>query len=254
MNHTPKIFRLVFSLFLIAVTGASPVDATEYKKEITLGSEDAWAPYSNPDGTGMANDIITAAYKAVGIKVNYVVKPYNRLLKETEDGKILGAFNIPDDAVRVAQFLFHKIKLYDAVSYYYYNVDAPLKEHTKEDFKDGEVTIGLIPDYGYGREFAAIREAEKFTAAYTRSDEQNINKLLKKRIDTALVFDKTAHILFKEMNLYGKIEKGFENERAAIFVGFSKALPESQYYADLLDEGLKIIQENGQYDKIMRSY
>ncbi len=78
------------SLFYISALSSEEI----MKKEITLGAEDAWIPYANPNGTGMANEIISAAYLAVGIKVRYLVRPYNRLLKETKEGKVLGAFNV----------------------------------------------------------------------------------------------------------------------------------------------------------------
>lgn len=257
-----KLFQTLFSKMIaslalgvvISLSIIHPTAAIEHKTEIILGAENGWIPYSNSDGTGMSNDIIKAAYAAVGIKVTYNVKPLNRLLKETKEGKILGAFNIGQDTHRATQYLFHKTKLYDAVCSYYHNADVPLKEHSKEDLKNGEVTLGLVAGYGYGSIFSAMKKAKKFTVQNTHSEEQNLQKLVKHRIDATVLYDKTASILLEEMGLKGKIEKAFENEHIGMFVGFSKVLPESQHYADLLDEGLKIIQENGQYDKIISAY
>ncbi len=82
-------------LLLACVLGFSSVGFAE---TITLGAENDWAPYANPDGTGMANEIVSAAYKAVDIDVVFKVGPYNRLLKEVREGAIPGAFDVPKES------------------------------------------------------------------------------------------------------------------------------------------------------------
>lgn len=75
------MIRLVLIiLFLFSTVSAS------FAKTIILGAENDWVPYSNHDGSGMANEIVLAAYKAVGIDVKLQVAPYNRLLKMVKSG------------------------------------------------------------------------------------------------------------------------------------------------------------------------
>ena len=244
----------MLSAFIVAVNLLITPASYAATEEIVLGAEDGWVPYSNPDGTGMANEIIEAAYDAVSIKVTYVVKPYNRLLKEAEAGRILGAFNVPKDVLRIGQFIFHEEPLYDAVSAYYQNIEAPIGVSKKEDMTDGKTIVGAVVDYGYGDYFPAIVKEGKVIADFTQSDEQNLNKLVAKRIDAALFYDKTANLLFKQMSFDGKVELAFRNEGVGIYVGFSKARKDSQHYADKLDEGLRMIKANGTYQKIVDSY
>ncbi len=47
---------------------------------IKIAAEDDWIPYARADGTGLANEIIKAAFEAVGINVEYKVVPYARAL------------------------------------------------------------------------------------------------------------------------------------------------------------------------------
>ena len=83
----------LFLIILFLLSSAS----VSFAETIILGAENDWVPYSNHDGTGMANEIVLAAYKAVGIDVKFQVGPYNRLLKMVRNGEILGAFNVPQE-------------------------------------------------------------------------------------------------------------------------------------------------------------
>ncbi|EFK06534.1 conserved hypothetical protein [delta proteobacterium NaphS2] len=231
---------LVLALFL---GSASP----GFAETITLGAENDWAPYANPDGTGMANDIVSAACKAVGIDVVFNVGPYNRLLKEVREGAILGAFNVPKESANEKDYIFGSTPLFVAHSAYYQNKDHPLSAGKKEDLVNGE-KIGIVFDYGYGDFFA---ENDRIVKIPVRSDLLNLRKLARGRIDATILYDKTADKLLAENGLNGKILKAFDSESLDIFVAFSKTFPKAEYYAKKLDEGLAIIKSNGTYARIM---
>ena len=198
----------------------------------------------------MSNEIVRAAYKAVGIDVVFQVGPYNRLLKDVREGDILGAFNVPKEHANEAIYIFGKTPLFTALSAYYYNRDRPLKAKRKEELVNGE-KVGIVFDYGYGDFFSNNDGIEKIEV---RSDLLNLRKLAKGRIDATILYDKTAKKLIKENGLTDKIEKAFDSESADIYVAFSKVFPKAQYYADKLDEGLAIIKANGTYQKILEAY
>jgi polar amino acid transport system substrate-binding protein len=235
---------VLIMLFLLG--GAS----VSYAETITLGAENDWVPYANQDGTGMSNEIVRAAYKAVGVDVSFQVGPYNRLLKSVREGALLGAFNVPKESSVDGLYVFGKIPLFTALSAYYHNRDQPLAATRKEDLINGE-KVGVVFDYGYGDFFSSNH---RITKIEVRSDLLNLRKLAKGRIDATILYDKTAKKLIEENGLTDKIEKAFDSERADIYVAFSKALPKAQYYADKLDEGLAIIKANGTYQKILEAY
>ena len=236
-------------LFFIILFFFSSVPVS-FAETIILGSENDWAPYSNHDGTGMANEIVLAAYKAVGIDVKFQVGPYNRLLKMVRNGEILGAFNVPWERSNEKEYIFGRTSLFTVLSAYYYNVEEPLSATRKEELVNGE-KVGVVFDYGYGEFFS---NNERVTKIKVRSDLLNLRKLVKGRIDTTILYDKTAQKLIKENGLTGKILKAFDSETAEIYVAFSKLFPKAQYYADKLDQGLAIIKANGTYKKIMGNY
>jgi len=236
-------------LFFIILFLLSSVPVS-FAETIILGAENDWVPYSDQDGTGMANEIVLAAYKAVGIDVKLQVGPYNRLLKMVKNGEILGAFNVPKDRSNEKEYIFGKIPLFAALSAYYYNVEEPLSATRKEELVNGE-KVGVVFDYGYGEFFS---NNDRVTKIKVRSDLLNLRKLAKGRIDATILYDKTAQKLIKENGLTGKILKAFDRETAEIYVAFSKVFRRAEYYADKLNEGLAIIKTNGTYKKILDAY
>ncbi len=224
-----------------------PIGAAE---TITLGAENDWIPYANADGTGMSNEIVRAAYQAVGIEVKFQIGPYNRLLKSVRNGDLLGVFNVPKQRSIEDMYLFGRTPLFTALSAYYQNPERPLKATRKEELVHGE-TVGVVFDYGYGDFFS---NNDKIKKVEVRSDLLNLRKLAKGRIDATILYDKTARKLIQEDGLTGKVEKAFDSETADIYLAFSKKFPKAAHYAEKLDEGLTIIKADGTYQKILEGY
>ncbi|MCF8143173.1 MAG: transporter substrate-binding domain-containing protein [Deltaproteobacteria bacterium] len=236
-----------WGLIILCLLGGAAASSAE---TITLGAENDWVPYANQDGTGMSNEIVRAAYKAVGIAVVFQVGPYNRLLQDVRDGAILGAFNVPRERSNEDLYLFGKTPLFTALSAYYHNRDNPLSATRKEELVNGE-TVGVVFDYGYGDFFT---NNDRIAKVEVRSDLLNLRKLAKGRLDATILYDKTARKLIEDNGLGDKIVKAFDSESADIYVAFSKVFPRARYYADKLDEGLAIIKGNGEYQKILEAY
>ena len=159
-----------------------------FAETITLGAENDWSPYANPDGTGMANEIVAAAYKFVGVEVSFKVGPYNRLLKEVKDGAILGVFNVPRESAIEKIYIFGNTPLFIAHSAYYHNTGNPLSAGKKEDLVHGE-KIGVVFDYGYGDFFS---KNDRIVKIPVRSDLLNLRKLARGRLDATILYEKTA--------------------------------------------------------------
>jgi len=71
LGHLWRVTTLLLSLSLSSAITA---------ETIKIAAEDDWIPYARADGTGLANEIIKAAFQAVGVKVEYRVVPYARAL------------------------------------------------------------------------------------------------------------------------------------------------------------------------------
>lgn len=226
------------------------INLFDSEKKLIIGAEDDWIPYSRSDGTGMSNDIVRAAYEEVGIKISFKIRPFKRLLSEVEAGNLLAGFNVGDNSRDRKLYLFGKKKLFSTGSYYYQNSSNPLKVSSSGELKNRE-KIGVVIGYTYGEEFLQNKKIEKIPV---KSETQNLKKLSLNRIDGTIIYEKAANIHLKKLGLIGKVEKAFPNEKVDIYVVFSRKIPESQYYADKLDEGLEILEQKGLLKKIIDSY
>ena len=248
-SEREEVMKLIIGFFLGLCLFVSP----SYGDTIILGAEDDWIPYAKADGTGLANDIIREAYRSMGIDVQFEVMPYSRILKLVEWGNLLGGFNVPLDEESKKKYILGKTPLYDAVSAYYQNKERPLKAKNRDQLVNKE-KVGVVLGYGYGDHFLEAVDQGKIIRENSRSETNNLKKLAANRIDTTIIYDKTASLLIRKLGLKDKIEMAFPNETTPIFLAFSRKYEKAQYYADKLDEGLARIKKDGTYKRIMDSY
>src|SRR4029077_8978886 len=81
--------RLFPALFLSWTACATVVSAP-----LVIAAEDDAAPWSQRDGTGFANDVVRAAFKAVGVEVDFSVVPYARGKDMALKGKVAACFSM----------------------------------------------------------------------------------------------------------------------------------------------------------------
>ena len=111
--------------------------------------------------------------------------------------------------------------------------------------------IGLINGYEYGNVYEENRS--RFQEFRVNTQAQIISMLRLKRIDAAIMFDEVAKYTLAQNKLAPDVlSKGFMNHQSDIYVAFSRKRAHAEEYAQLLDEGLAIIKNNGDYERIFR--
>ena len=229
-------------LLLFAMTSAAHA--------LTLAVEDAWEPYANPDGTGMSVDIVRSAFKSVGIEVTFEVIPYARLLQEVQAGKYVGGFNVAREPSREDAFLWGREMLFLARAHYYHCRQRLLEASSAIGLKSGE-KVGVILGYEYGELF---HENNRISKVWGKRHDQILRMLQAGRVDTVILFEKTANLFLDEMNLQEEVFAAFPSEPSRIYVAFSRQHPEARHYLEKLDEGLARIRANGEYQAILEKY
>ena len=241
------MLKIIISIFLL-ISSSTWAD----NKKIIIAAEDAWAPFANPDGTGMAHEVIIAAFATQNIDVEFHVFPYARVLHYLDSGAYVAGFNVPIDKLTEQKYLLGSTPLYEAYSGYYHNTNKPLAITTREDFT-GE-SVGVVRGFGYGQHHIDLIADKYIYAVPTSSDEANIKRLILGRLDSALIFLKVANLLKRQHKLPDEIELAFINEGTDIYLAFSKSHPQSKHYQAIFENGLFTIITNGERERILSSY
>lgn len=241
-----KVFIfLIYGLFAVNLWAAD---------KITLLGEDAWYPYSgNKDGQlkGFAVDVLRAAYQAVNVEVVFVGVPYARCMANVKAGEALGCFNTARIAPFAENFLFHQQALYKVTLGIYARTEPSLPEVYVRDLVGRRV--GVTHGTPYGSE---IDENPKIIREVAPHDLSSLRKLLLFRSDYSLIATRVVdHILAAYPHDFaGKIQQVGVVNQENLYVSFSVKRPESQRFANLLDQGLLIIRANGIYAQLEKNW
>jgi len=235
---------------LCSITFGSQVCADD--KTIVLAHETSWPPHYGKDleGGGYTVEIVREALKRVGYTLETVWLPWKRAQMEAARGDYdgLGASYYTEeraikfaysDPVATTEIVFFK-RAEDTIAY-----------SKLEDLKPYKIGTGF--GYGYPEKFvkADLQKVEAYEA------KTNITRLLNQRID--LIIESRQTILFYLKQEYpDKVNSlevlGDPLETMSLYVPFSKSRPNYQQKVDDFNRGLKMIQEDGTYKKIMRKH
>ena len=247
------MLKFVCKCTLIIVLTCNLYAKFAHAETVIIAAENDWIPYAKHDGTGLANEIVIAAFKSVDIDVKYEIFPYARVLLNIEAGTHIAGFNVPLDEQSNRKYILGKEKLFDAVSAYYANRTLPLLAKNRTELTPG-ITIGVVRGYGYGDHYLEMVNKGIIKEAISDSETSNLKKLANGRINGTIIYNKTANILINKLGLDSVIEFAFINETTPIHLAFSRAHPKGLYYSDKFDEGMRRIKSNGIYQAIYDSY
>ena len=238
-------FLKVAALLFFGVIFAGSVCFAETVKII---AEDDWYPYSAKSEAGphgIAVDIVRAAFKAEGIDVAFDVMNYDRGMELVKSGEAIGCFDAPRTREIEEAYLWHEKALFPAESAFYAVSDYQGTINSLRDVAGKKV--GFTQGYGYGN---AVDLDGGMIKEYSLNDQTLIRKLIAKRLDFIVLFDKVADYLIPQQNVVGKIKPVGRSDAIDIYVAFSKKHPEGKKYRDIFSHGFRKIEEDGTTQKI----
>ncbi|MYM62990.1 transporter substrate-binding domain-containing protein [Pseudomaricurvus sp. HS19] len=243
------VIRTLATLAALALW-ATPAFAD--KQPLTLGIEDSWPPYANSKGQGISRNLVEAAMEAVEHPVEFVVKPYARVLRDVESGLLDGGFNVTRQASTEARFLFGQEPLLKASASYYFAPGKALPVESPAQIPAG-TRIALILDYEYGNDYE--QERLRLLEYRVASQRQIIKMLLAGRVDMAIMFDEVLECTLTQMELPADaLKRGAVNHVSDIYVAFRRDDEQSQAHAEMLDEGLQRIHRQGRYTQLAEQH
>ena len=243
---------IFFAIYLLAVQNANSEQGIS-----VVGDE--WPPYNavpNSTTEGYFIDILREIFESKGIEVNYIVKPWNRAVRDVASGQdtaLLGPFKS-----EAPGFVFPKQEV--GISSLVFFTTSSSSWNFRGVSSLENIVIGVINGYDYRPWLMQhIQNSPNFVTKLSGENaiERNLKMLILGRIDAIpsnyASFMYRAKLLGveKDVRFAGK---DYNGEAKKLFIAFSPKLEESNYLAATFDAGMIRLRSTGRLDEILNQY
>jgi polar amino acid transport system substrate-binding protein len=239
---------LLFLAVCLFISGG-PVHAERVK--LVAGE---WAPYVSedlPDG-GFAAEVIIYAFLAAGIETDLEFTPWQQCEELVRAGKVFGAFphKRTPERLRFARFS-EPIAMSKGVFFYMKENISDLQFSALEDL--AKYTIGGARGHFYESEF----KRAGLTVEYASEAAISFKKLYIGLVDLVPENELVGWGLLQkfypdELYKFGASRKSYNESSLHLMV--SKQYPDSRNLLNRFNEGLKVIQDKGIYQRLLKKY
>ena len=238
---------LAIALLFSVTPAARAADPT-----IEIYVENAADPFSRPDGTGYANDVVRAAFEAVGVRIKFKVVPYARCKYKVLSAEAAACVSMSWDPSFEGRIKFADTPLITVTPVYYENRARPLTARSEAELGKG-VVVGTIRGYEYPK---TVMEAKARGMVFheNTSEQANLQKLALGRLDAVMVMSNpltgVGHWA-KEADVESHVRVAFTSASSehgffAVSIAHRDGLPALAQY----NEGIRIITANGRLEQI----
>ena len=225
-----------------------------FAADLIIMAEDAAPPFSRADGTGFANDLVRAAFRAVGVDVALDVVPYARCKKDVEDGKVSACFGMSwyQGVEKSVVFSDQPIFLVHA--------DVFLARGTAgisraEDLTTGKI-IGIVNEYEYPDAVYNLRRNGAVLQP-GKDDITNLRLLARGRLDAVVVMTNDLVPQLQKAIQAGVVQQvtyAFRLGEEQAYLGFSRKHPQGEAARRSFNEGYKRILADGTIETLRRKW
>jgi len=207
------------------------------------------------EGNGIEPTIVTAAFKKVNVDAEYIFFPPARSYQAAEEGVYDGTIGWVWSEEREKSFYYSE-PIFEAPLLLFHLKAFRFDWETIDDLRG--VPIGITAKNYYGPEFHQAMDAGLLTVDEASKDVLQFDKLLRHLIKVYPMNYYTGYYLIREK---------FIPEHSALFthhsrplktsvyhVLFSKAVKENEAMMKRFNQGLRQLQESGEYDRIISEY
>lgn len=242
---------LLFSMLVFQNSYAANTPPTS----IEIAVEDAASPWSNKDGTGFANEVVIAAYKAVDTNVTLSVVPYARCKHEVIEGHSPACFSMSWEPPLKDKVLFSEKPLFTCYADFYYNIKKVILAKKESEFRKGTV-IGLVNGYEYPPGVTSL--ANKGIILETGvSEEANLQKLALGRLDLTIINHndiKPSAAMLEQAGVSDKVAFAFRGGILKSYIGFSTKHIHGDWARQQFNKGFAKIHQNGVLAEIEKKW
>jgi ABC-type amino acid transport substrate-binding protein len=224
--------------------------AAQHALEIAV--EDDAAPWSQADGSGYANDVVRAAFHAVGVDVRLSVVPYARCKQMVVEGQVAACFAMSRGRELTDSVVFPEQPLFVCQAELLLRHDDARQLTRAEQLPNGSV-VGVVLGYEYPEVLYALERAGTISLEASRSEELNLRKLAEGRVDAAVLNHnaiKPLSYVLARAGVEGRVRHGSLLGDLSSYVGFSRRHPRGLDARLRFDEGLRSIEQSGEKSRI----
>jgi len=250
-HYLGTITQLLMLLMAVSLSCWSDTAAPAATQKTVSLVTSKFPPYMDPElaDNGLLVAITRAAFNKVGYKLTLSYRPWADILLDLKPGQydgILGVWFRPERQAWLAYSQpigVNRIVLFKHTDFQF--------EFTGFDSLK-PYTIGVVSGYASTPEFAAAN----LNLASVTGDEENVDKLVNRRVDFTLMDDMVMHKLMKKKypDLNVLEEVGLVVESEDTFVGFYRSSPDFQQALTDFNRGLAEIRQDGTFANIMNQY
>ena len=244
-----RLFNPGFILFACLLPGSFA-----YGQTFDILVENAAAPWSKPDGTGYANDIVIAAFAAAGGEAKLSVVPYVRCKAMVVAGLAPACFSMSPEPGLSDTVVLADMPLFRMHSKFFYNVMTPKKAASENELQPGMV-VGLVNGYEYPERIRNLK-ARGIVIELSNSELINLRKLSVQRLDFAVVNLDSMKVdadLLREAGI-NNVAFAFDGGSLGAYIGFSKQHALGASARRMFNEGYAQIVRNGTLEKIRQRW
>ena len=252
--------RLIATIAAAALSVAMLIPVRGLAQGTVTISNGEWAPFLSehlPHG-GIATHIVTAAFVAVGLNVEYrwYGDFWERAKRDTELGKVDFSAVWYHTEERARKFAFTD-PVIDVATVFFYHKDSPFDWDGLDTIAPGKV-IGVTRGYSYTAEFDAAKQAGRFRYEVADRDILNFRKLLRRRIDTFVIGELVGRDIlrrsFSSTEVAALAVHPKKIDEAPMYLITSKNHPRAPALLARFNEGIRLLRDNGEYEAILRHY
>lgn len=250
MDRKRRLKRAFQPCALAALLLPAATMASAEKLEIMV--EDAAAPWSQADGTGVANDIVKAAFAAAGVDVQLRTVSYARCKYEVMTGEEAACFSMSADPALDGKVVMSQRPLFHPTPQYFHNPQRPLPAKSETEIPPGTI-VGIVDGYEYPPAVAELQH-RGVVLEPIGSESANLKKLASGRIDVALVMLdelKSAQFVVQSAGVEGRVAPLFRSAELQAYIGFSMKNPRGEWARGKFDQGFATIERNGSLQTIV---
>ncbi|MDN3578249.1 transporter substrate-binding domain-containing protein [Chitinimonas viridis] len=223
-----------------------------WAESLTICAEDDWYPYSAlRDGTsvGMSVELARAAFAHKGVTALFESGSYQRCIRLTQQGRYVLTLNMAKTADREPTYLWPRQPLLEVRGVLWGRPGLVSGSLDHADLRHRQ--FGVVKGYEYPAAIADDRDIIKVEAD---SDAVNLRNIALGRVDVTLMDEKIGRYLIGRHGLAGKVVPYGVFERFPVYAVFSKRHPKSAHYLKLFEQGMAVLLQNGEYQRIAEAW